>query len=398
LKTVLFINRVYPPSSGATGELLQELAEALVQEGWQVTVLASRPPGTTVRTEVRNGVSLCWAGGLPFTRAAHWRRAVSYLSLYPALWWRALRLPRHDVTVMLTDPPLQFVFGSVLHLFKRTRLVHWAQEVYPEVAECLGVIRPRGFIARCLRSVANAALRCCDRVVVVGGCMRDRLIARGLPADALEIIPNWSRPEKVRPLAPEENAFRQEHQLAGRFVVMYSGNIGLAHTFAETLDAAGRLQSLEPRLLFLFVGDGPRLDWLREETARRQLTNLRFLPPQPRDCLAASLSAADLHLVTMRDDLCGLVVPSKFYGILAAGRPVIFVGPGESEVAREIRREQCGAVLSAATGEALALEMRSWLADPARTAAAGSRARALADRTGLRQATYSFRRLLEQLA
>src|SRR5437762_833866 len=105
-KSVLFVNRVYPPGQGATGELLAELAEAMAQRGWRVTVIASRPPGVAARTETHNGVTLEWIGGVPFTRRSHWRRALSYLSLYPAMWWRALRLPRHSTVVLLTDPPM----------------------------------------------------------------------------------------------------------------------------------------------------------------------------------------------------------------------------------------------------------------------------------------------------
>jgi glycosyltransferase involved in cell wall biosynthesis len=178
---------------------------------------------------------------------------------------------------------------------------------------------------------------------------------------------------------------------------MYSGNIGLAHTFEAILDAAAILQTVEPKLLFLFVGDGPRLPWLREESARRRLTNLRFIAPHPRERLAESLSAAEVHLVTMRDDLCGLVVPSKFYGVAAAGRPTVFVGPANSEVARDIVREQCGSVLPGTTGAELAKCLLAWRADAAARSAAGARARAHAERTGLRQAADSFEAVFDQL-
>ncbi len=408
MKSVLFINRVYPPVQGATGDLLAELAEALVERGWRVSVIASRPPAQSQMSELkcRNSgqvltPTLYWVSGLPFTRSSHWRRALSYLSLYPALWWRALRTPRHDVTVFLTDPPLQLVFAPILRRIKGTRIVHWAQDIYPEVAEQLGVIHPRGLLANLLRRLSNRALRRFDRVVVVGGCMRDRVSSRvQRPAQAashLTVIPNWACPEVVLPISHERNPFRSEHTLDGHFVVMYSGNIGLVHTFESTLDAATLLHDRAPEVLFLFVGDGPRLAELREEAMRRGLTNLRFLPTQPRERLAESLSAADVHLVTMRDDLCGLVVPSKFYGITAAGRPVIFVGPSDSEVARNIVRERCGSVVSGSTGAGLAACLCGWRADAAACSAAGTRARAYAERTGLCHATDSFETLLGQL-
>jgi glycosyltransferase involved in cell wall biosynthesis len=216
-------------------------------------------------------------------------------------------------------------------------------------------------------------------------------------ASGLATIPNWARPERILPLSHDRNSFRREHALNGRFVVMYSGNIGLAHNFEAILEAATLLQGVEPDLLFLFVGNGPRLLWVREESARRGLTNLRFIESQPREHLAESLNAADVHLVSLRDELCGLVVPSKFYGIAAAGRPVVFLGPANCEVAREIVREQCGSVLPAATGAGLVKSLRGWRADPAARSAAGARARAYDERTGLRLATDSFEALLHHL-
>ncbi|MBI3878478.1 MAG: glycosyltransferase family 4 protein, partial [Verrucomicrobia bacterium] len=318
-RSVLFVNRVHPPAPGATGELLQQLAATLAASGWRVTVVAARPAGVTARGETRDGVRFEWVGGLPFTRASHARRALSYLSLYPALLGRLWRVPRHGTVVMLTDPPLQFVLGLLVRPFKRCRLVHWAQDVYPEVAEELGVIRQGGVLAGLLRGVANFALRRFDRVIAVGACMKQRLVARGLAAEKITVIPNWADPREVRPVARGANAFLQEQGMTERFVVMYSGNFGLAHQFEPILDAAELLAAGAPRVAFLLVGDGPRAAWIQGEVARRNLENVRVLPPTPRARLAESLGAADVHLVSMRAELCGLVVPSKVYGVLAAG-------------------------------------------------------------------------------
>lgn len=387
--SILFVNRVYPPTPGATGKLLAELAETLAAHGWRVSVIASRPENSPAQTESRNGVSLLWVRGLPFTRSTHWRRALSYVSLYPALLWRALCAPRHDITVMLTDPPLQFVFGAVLRLFKGTSLVHWAQDIYPEIAEQLGVIKPGGLVAGSLRRISTFALRRFDRIVVVGECMKHRLLARELRAERLALITNWAPPEIIR-LDEKPNEFCQEQRSAERFVVMYSGNLGLAHTFDAMLDAAEVLQREEPRVLFLVVGDGPRLDWVRGQSQLRQLHNVRFLPPQPASRLAEVLGAAHVHLITMRDELRGLVVPSKLYGILAVGRPVIFIGPRESEVAREIEREGVGTVLPVATGMKLAATIREWASDEARLNDIARRAHDLANRSSLKTAAERF--------
>lgn len=398
MPSVLFVNRVYPPAPGATGDLLAVLAEGLAARGWRVTVIAGRPAGVTARGEERNGVRLEWVGGLPFTRASHWRRALGYLSLYPAILWRALRLPRHDVAVFLTDPPLQFLLGSWVRLFKRSRLAHWAQDIYPELAEELGVLRRGGMMARLLRGLAARALRRFDAVVVIGACMKERMLARGMDPARVTIIPNWADTDAVRPVPREGNRFRAECGVADQFVVMYSGNFGLAHDFGPILGAAARLRGERPDLAFLLVGDGPRLKELQARVAAEQLANVRLVPPQPLAHLAESLGAGDLHLVSMQDALCGLVVPSKIYGVLAAGRPAVFLGPGGSEAARLLTKHECGTVLTAATAEELTAAITRWADAPAARAAAGERARGAAEASDRAAALDAFTHLLESVA
>ncbi len=372
---VLFLNRVYPPAPGATGAMLADLAGALVQRGWRVTVLTGPAAGAPKAEVTMAGVRVERVAARAFTRASTWQRALAYVSLYPAFVARALRLPRPDVVVTKTDPPMLKVLGPLLARLTGARAaVHWAQDLYPEVAEELGVIAKRGLLARALRALSTAALRGHDRLVAVGVCMRERIVARGLPAEAVRVVPNWP-PASVHPVPHAANPFRRAHGLEGRFVVMYSGNMGLAHPFDAVLDAAARLARDVPEAVVLFVGGGPRKAFLQADVRRRGLPNVRFLPFQPRTRLAESLSAADLHLVTMEARLAGLVVPSKLYGVMAAGRPTLFLGPDGSEAARTVRLHACGAVLPPRPdGAALAAEVRAWHADPARRAQAGRRA------------------------
>lgn len=396
---VLFLNRVFPPAEGATGQLLAELANGLTRAGWEVTVVTSRLDHRTPRSEVVNGMRVERVGGLPFTRATFWRRAMSYLTLYPALIWRALRLPRPDVVVTLTDPPLHLVLGPILKWTKGCRLVHWAQDVYPEVAEELGVLRRGGLLAGFCRSISTRAMKRHDRVAVVGHCMKRRLEARGLAASAFEVIPNWAPAASmgVADAASGAESFRREHGLKQRFVVMYSGNLGLAHPFGSILAAAEELRTRRPEMLFLFVGAGPQLASVRQQADARRLDNIRFLPPQAHGALAHSLGAADVHLASMHDRLRGLVVPSKVYGILAAGRPCVFLGPHDSEAAHTIESQACGEVIEAATGPKLAACLMAWADDPWRLAEAGLRARRFAGISGLDSAVECFERLLREV-
>lgn len=373
---VCFVNRVYPPASGATGALLAELAPALVDRGWRVTVLTGPAEDAPASEVTAAGVHVERVSALSFTREHTARRALAYVSLFPAFLARALQVSTPDVVVTKTDPPMLKVLGPLLARLTGARAVHWAQDLYPEVAEGVGVIAENGLLARALRRLSSWALRGHDHVVTVGRCMRERLTRdRGLAPDRVSVVPNWP-PAAVRPVPRDENPFRATHDLTDRFVVMYSGNMGLAHPFDAVLDAADRLESERPEVLFLLVGEGPRKEELQAQVARRGLSTVRFLPFQPRERLAESLSAADLHLVTMRPELEGLVVPSKLYGALGAGRPALFLGPPGSEAARVVAEHDCGAVLPEPSGAALAEAIRAWHDDPDRWAGAAERARA----------------------
>lgn len=397
--SILFINRVYPPDTGATGQLLADLAATLAQRGHDVTVLTSGAVFAAPRSEVRDGVRVERVTGAAFTRASHWRRALSYLSLYPAFLLRAWRLPRTDVVVTMTDPPLLAVLGLLLQVLKGSKHIHWAQDLYPELAEELSVLPRGGWIARALRALSTAALRRADRVVAVGRCMKARLVGRGLPAESVLVIPNWGHSgnadcrlriaDSRSGLLPGER-FRREHELSDRFVIMYSGNLGLAHPFEAMLDAARELQTSCPAALLLFVGDGPRLAWVKDQVMRRQLENVRFLPFQPREQLGESLAAANLHLASMLPELCGLVVPSKVCGIAAAGRPCIFLGPAGSEAAHFLVTNECGEVLPDATGAGLAACLQRWMSEPSRLHDAGERAATAAAHIELQQAASAF--------
>lgn len=396
--SVFLLNRVYLPDEAATGQILAELAESLVNKGWDVTVITSQALGHSPASENLHGVRVERVAGVPFTRKSHWRRALSYVSLYPALFWRALTAGRADVIVTMTDPPLLLVLGSLLALLKGAKSVHWAQDLYPEVAETLAVIRPHGFAARCLRWLSTFCLRQHDRVVCIGRCMRERLGKRGIHHTQLALIPNWADTDRVQPLARMGNPFRQRVGLNGEPVIMYSGNFGMAHHFDAMIEAAAILALQCPEVTMLFVGNGPRLAEVQAQVERAALGNVRFLPFQPKEQLAESLSAADLHLACMQEDMYGLVVPSKVYGILAAGRPCVFLGPAESEVAQVVEEFECGAVLPEnIDGHNLATTLVDWLQAPERLRLAGLSARRAAEKYGLASASAAFDRVLREV-
>lgn len=391
--SILFVNRVFPPTEGATGAILAELAADLVAAGWRVGVVAGTAPGEPPYRKTETGVHVYRVSGLSFNRTNYARRALACLSLYPMLLNRVLRLDDYDVVVTKTDPPMQLLLGPIIKGRTGQTLIHWAQDLYPEVAETLEVINPEGWFAKSLRRLSTWALRRHDRVIAIGRHMEARIAARGVDRDRIDVMPNWPL-DPITSVPHEDNAFRHEQGLEGKFVVMYSGNMGLAHCFEPVVDAAAKLQH-EPDIVFLFVGNGTRRAEIKAQVERRRLSNVRFLPFQPLDRLAESLSAGDLHLVTMQNGTEGLVVPSKVYGALAAGRPQLLIGSGKSEAARIVREHDCGTVLPEATGAGVAAAIREWKRDPMRRQAAGRRAR-LATANARGHAVAAFKSVVQQ--
>lgn len=359
---IVFVNRVYPPAGGATGELLRELAEALADGGVRVVVLTGPAPESRggMRRETVNGVEVIRVRGLSFRRLSHWRRTLGYAVLYPQFAWQIWRLGRVDALVTMTDPPMQLALGLLSGRRVRQQF-HWAQDVYPELAERLGVIHEGGMVARLLKKISSKVMRGCEDVIVPGRCMRDVLLARGVSAAHIEVIPNWS--PMVRADDKDISTMRSRFGWQGKFIVLYSGNIGLAHDF-DTVAEAVRMCRREGRLHFVFAGEGPRLTELR--AALEGVPHVKFLPPQTSEDLPAFLAAADVHLVTVRKGLSGMVVPSKTYGILAAGRPVIYIGHEPDEVARLLAESGAGVVLANDDSAGLARTLQQLANQPER--------------------------------
>lgn len=392
MKTYVFANRVYPPAGGATGELLKELAERLVDANTRVVVVTSRERGGGSAEqggrETVNGVEVIRIGTAIFTRASHGRRALSYLGLYPQLMWQVWKLGKVDAVVSMTDPPLQ-VAAVTLASCRAEKRIHWAQDVYPELAEEVGVIKKNSLLARSLRMFSTWALRKQDKIVAVGRCMRDRIIRRGVEASKIDVIPNWS---SVQTVAPEDvRKMRERLGWTKKFIALYSGNIGLAHDFETVIGAAKLLEGEGVQMVF--AGEGPRLDEVR--TATKGMPQVVFLPPQTKEDLSAFLAAADVHVVSVRAGMEGLVVPSKTYGILAAGRPVMYVGSADSEIAKLLGESGAGLVFPNGDARGLADTLTELSADPARRCMMGESSLKLSGQFSVEKAVQRWQALLK---
>jgi glycosyltransferase involved in cell wall biosynthesis len=206
--------------------------------------------------------------------------------------------------------------------------------------------------------------------------MANYLSSLGIPQTQITVIPNWADGQAIQPLAAEQNPLRSEWQLQDKFVVGYSGNLGRAHEFTTILEAATQLIN-EPQIVFLLIGSGPQKLWLEAEVNKRHLTNVLFKPYQPRERLGESLTVPDVHLISLRPSLEGLIVPSKFYGIAAAGRPVLYLGDKDGEIPRLLHLHQCGRTLAEGDSQGLVEVIKRLAENPEDRLRLGRNARAL---------------------
>ena len=392
---VLLLNQFFHPDLSATAQLATDLAEDLVQAGFEVTALAARGAylggGRLAASETYRGVRIERVRCTSLGKASIGRRLLDYGSFFAAATARVLAGPRHDVIVAMSTPPLVAAIGAMRRSGPRplalrqaqgertggevqrsrgTRFVYWLQDVYPELAVEFGVFGARSPAARLFGAASRWTLRRADAIVVLGEAMGERVRAKGVPAARVHVLPNWADGAAVRPAPAEADAFLKQHGLQGKRVVLYSGNMGRAHDLS-TIVAAARLLRHRPELAFVFVGDGAKRGEV--EAAARELPSIHVLPYQPRERLGASLSSGELHLVTQEPFTVGLVEPSKLYGAMAAGRPVLYIGPPETEAARTVEREGIGAVLPIGDAAGVAAAIEALLE---RSAELGARARA----------------------
>lgn len=396
---LIFVNRFFFPDHSATSQILSDLAFHLAYDGAPVAVIASRGLYDDARAdlpafETKGGVDIHRVYRPRFGRGSVAGRAVDYLAMYAsfaAAVWR-LAAPG-DCLIVKTDPPLLSVALAPVARMKKLALINWLQDLYPELALGLGM-RALAPVAPLMRAARNASLRAAHRNVVLGERMRRRLETVGVDAAQIEIIANWCDDELIGPVPPGDNPLRSAWGLDDKFVIGYSGNLGRAHEYATLLDAAEILR-MDQDIVFLFIGGGHLTQALRAEAERKGLAQMfQFRPYQPARDLAKSLSVPDAHWISLLPAMEGLIVPSKFYGVAAAGRPTIAVTDPAGEIAELVRRNQCGAVVAPGDGRSLARVIRELKHDRARLAEMGRNARALLERSLCRKIAFERWELL----
>jgi len=370
----IFLNRYFHPDHSATSQILSDLAFYLAQRGYTVRIITScqrydDPAARLPPCEHFDNLHIHRVWTSTFGRSRLVGRAFDYLSFYFSASWRLSRLVRRgDVVIAKTDPPLIAVPALWITRWRGAKGINWLQDVFPEVAMALGM-GGRGMGV--LQTFRNWTLRKAVLNIVIGERMAAYL--RHLGITRVRVIPNWADSRAITPLLNERNPLRQEWGLTDRFVVGYSGNLGRAHEFDTVLAAMKQ----RPDCVFLFIGGGHQYRALQDTVAEQGLENAVFKPYQPRERLQQSLAVADVHWVSLLPELEGYIVPSKFYAIAAAGRPVIFIGDCDGELARIIQRADCGRAINVGDGAELARILREYRDDPALKAQHGTNARQL---------------------
>jgi putative colanic acid biosynthesis glycosyltransferase WcaI len=389
------LNQYYWPGVEATGRLLTDLCEALAAE-FDVTVITGALPMVPGGgTSVSNGVKIVRVRSTAFDRSRLLLRGANYFSFASLAFGAGVRAPRPDAVICMTDPPFLGAFAYAVARRFHVPLVVISQDVFPEIAVELGRLRnPIGVGA--LGALTGFQLRHADSVVAIGETMRTRLEAKGVPRERIDVIPNWVDVRAISPRA-KRNGWSQANGLADSFVVMHSGNVGHAQDLDTLLHAASLLCDL-PDMRIVIVGSGARHAELVQLARRLELENVVFLPYQPRDLLPESLSAGDVHVVGLAAGLSGFVVPSRVYGILAAGRPLIVSADASSETARLVEVAGCGVTVRPGRPSELAAAIRSAHGGELDLEAMGRRAREYAEREATREvAVERYRSLLDRM-
>src|SRR5580704_1684253 len=369
---ILLLNEYYPPDTSATAKMAAQVAEALAQRH-QVTVVAGRPsydpearyPYALLRRGTGSKITVECVGSTAYSRHQMPRRVANYLSYLALAVPRALALCP-DVVLAMTDPPVAGIAGAFIARLTGRPFVYNIRDLYPDMAIGGDIVRPNSFVAIWER-MHRHALRRAARVIVLGDDMRERILSKGVAPGRVVVVrdgtsfPAWM-PEPSDPTV-------QEIRCGFPFVAMHAGNLGFYGAWDTLLKAAEILRNENAGLVF--VGDGANRAQLQASV--NGASNVRFLPFRPVEQVPHVMMAGDVHVVTIRRGLEGVVVPSKLYSILAAGRPVLAVAPSECDVAGIVTESGCGVAADPDDPAGVAQAIRTLRDDPTRLVAMGVR-------------------------
>jgi glycosyltransferase involved in cell wall biosynthesis len=359
------------PELISTGMHMTELATGLATRGWDITVYCAKPslskePTGDVRPELTyQGVLARRVPTLGDQQRNLMSRLIFALTFVASTAWCVYRdRARYRGLIVTTNPPFIGLAGWMMRWTSKKPYVVIVYDVFPDAAIALGVVPPRSMAAWVWERVTRMVFRHATALVTIGRDMRE-LVAQKLgtkPGPRIALIPNWSDEGSVEPVAPADNRFIDEHGLRGKIVIQYAGRMGRTHNLEPLIEAARLLQG--SAIIFQFVGEGAKRSTLMEMAHGFGLSNVQFLPYQPKERLAEMLSAATIAVVCLERRFTGVSVPSKTYGVMAGGKPILALLDPNSEIGLAIRENDCGVVMPDPDGAAVAAQLQSMLDDP----------------------------------
>jgi len=400
---ILLLNQTFYPDVAATAQHAHDLALDLVKQGHQVSVVTSRSiygkKGAELpKREAVDGIEVYRVGASLFGKGSTFARLIDFLAFYVLATVQMISLPKHDVIVPFTTPPMIVCAAVLTKWIKRCKVVYWVMDLYPDIAVAHGILKPKGLVTKLLRGIHRLFAQRTDAVVALGTCMKDKLVAQGVDVDKVHVLTVWADASEITPTERADNTLAEQWGLGDDFIVMYSGNFGLAHD-TETLKQAMLSLRDEPGLRFLFVGAGKGFEAIQQFAKDQSLTHTMFQPYQPRSELSQSLSLGDVHLVSQTDAMTGLLVPCKLFGILTAARPAIFIGHPDAYAWQLIEQHQLGRNIRCGNANELRTTILELKANRDQTRSTGQHARQVhIEHFDRPKATEAWTQLLEEIA
>jgi len=345
--SILIINRVFPPEIGASGQLAEDLAKHLGAQGHKVTILTSGPAKSV------NAIS-AYINVKRIKKVKNYKSSLGFLRVFYRFLLASLMMPKHDVVLTLTDPPLLYAVGALYKKKHKAMHIHWSHDLYPDLFEPLGVKIP-SWGQRAMDFMARKSLSSCDHIVAIGTCAKKKLQDYGVKKEQITVIPNWFPNSKQKKRVTRSAAEQEKNSKiiirdeTPKFRILYAGHIGKAHDIQPIIKAAIQFNNQEfnyqSDIEFDFLCPAQDLEALRDLREQHGLDNIKLTPWQPADNVLPILESGDVHLISMRPEVQGMLLPSKFYGALAVKRPVIFIGPKNNDLAQIIDQYQMGRVV-----------------------------------------------------
>lgn len=405
---VLILNQTFHPDVAATAQHMWDLARHLESRGHHVTAVTSRAVyGTNKQFDLAyeriGNIEIHRVRQTAFGKVHTLGRMCDFLSYYVSALAKMRTLPRPDVVLALTSPPMIALLGVIQKHWRSATegrpvaLVNHVMDLYPDAAEAMGVLRESSPFTRLMRRLTRLTFDHCDALIALGHDMRDRIASVYGDGRRVEIVHPWADKDEVTPQPRLPNPLRDQLGIGDVFTAVYSGNLGQAHDVQTLIGAIDRTRD-DPSIRWCFTGGGKGMERLKAWAGEHNPPNLTFLPYQPREALNDLLNLADVHLVSQLPAFTGIVVPSKLFGILASGRPTVFVGPQDAEVARILKDSDSGRIVAPGDADALVTAVRSLRDDAAERTRLGANARtALCDTYDRAISCEKIHRLLQSV-